>query len=49
MRNFKPLWDAMSAHERKEFLIDVADIDYPGFIKLNNYGIQHFILKENVE
>lgn len=49
MRNFKPLYDSMSAEERKEFLIDVAEIDYPAFVRLNNYGIQHFILKENVE
>jgi hypothetical protein len=49
MRNFKPLWDSMTAEERKEFLIDVADIHYPSFVRLNNYGIHHFILKENVE
>jgi len=35
----------MSAVERRDFLIDVADIDYPQYIKLNNYGIQKYILK----
>jgi hypothetical protein len=27
----------------------VAEIDFPKYIKLNNYGIQQYILKENVE
>jgi hypothetical protein len=48
-RNFKKLWDFLTAQERKEYLIDIAEIDIRKFIQINNYGIQKYILKENVE
>ena len=39
----------MNTKEREEFLVDCADIDMKYFIVLNNYGIQKYILKENIE
>ena len=39
----------MTSEEKKTFLLDVADIDMKYFIILNNYGIQKFILNENIE
>ena len=39
----------MTPQERKEYLIDIAEIDAKRFIYINNYGIQKYILKENVE
>jgi len=38
----------LTPQERKEYLIDVAEIDAKNFITINNYGIQKYILKENV-
>jgi len=38
----------MSAEERKTYLVDAADIDIDYFLVLNNYGLQKYILKENV-
>ena len=39
----------MTSEEKKTFLLDVADIDMKYFIILNNYGIQKYILNENIE
>jgi hypothetical protein len=44
-RNFKKLWDFLTAEERKEYLIDIAEIDIRKFVQINNYGIQKYILK----
>jgi len=30
-------------------LIDIAEIDIRRYVQINNYGIQKYILKENVE
>jgi len=38
----------MSIEERKTYLVDVADIDADYFLFVNNYGLQKYILKENV-
>lgn len=48
-RNFKKLWDFLTPEERKEYLIDVAEIDAKNYIRINNYGIQKYILKENID
>lgn len=48
-RNFKRLWDFLSPEERGEFLIDIAEIDAITHIRINNYGIQKYIIKENVD
>ena len=39
----------MSPDERKIFMVDPADIDIDYFLVVNNYGLQKYILKENVE
>ena len=39
----------MNASERKEYLVDAADIDVDYFLVINSYGLQKYILKENVE
>lgn len=48
-RNFRDLWDFLSPKERSEYLIDIAEIDAREFIRINNYGIQKYILKENID
>ena len=48
-RKVRDLSAALTSEEKKEFLIDCADIDMKYFIILNNYGIQKFIMKENIE
>jgi hypothetical protein len=44
----KYLSDYLTADEKKTYLIDAADIDTAYFLKLNNYGLQKYILKENI-
>lgn len=39
----------LSEDERPQYLLDCADIDMTYFVVLNNYGIQKYILKENIE
>lgn len=39
----------MTPKEREEYLIDIADIDARNYIRINNYGIQKYIMKENIE
>lgn len=39
----------LNPEDRKTFCIDVADIDMKEYVRLNNYGIQKYILKENAE
>ena len=39
----------LSESERPQYLLDCADIDMRYFLILNNYGIQKYILKENIE
>jgi hypothetical protein len=48
-RNFKKLWDFLTPPEREEYLIDIAEIDARNYIRINNYGIQKYIMKENIE
>jgi len=48
-RNSKHFNNLLTPEDRKEFLIDVGDIDAKRFIQLNCYGIQKFILKEDAE
>lgn len=48
-RGVKDLTNWMTEEDRKNFLVDVSDIEMEYFIILNNYGIQKYILKENVE
>ena len=43
------MWDFLSPEERKEYLIDIAEIDARNYIRINNYGIQKYIVKENIE
>lgn len=38
----------MTPDERKVFMVDAADIDNDYFLVINNYGLQKYILKENV-
>jgi hypothetical protein len=46
-RSFKKLYNWMSTEERKEYMVDISEIDQNKYIQLNNYGIQKYILKEN--
>lgn len=48
-KRVKELIDFMSPEERKSFIVDAADIDIDYFLVVNNYGLQKYILKENVE
>jgi fatty acyl-CoA reductase len=48
-KRVKELIDFMSPEERKCFIVDAADIDIDYFLVVNNYGLQKYILKENVE
>ena len=48
-RKVRELAAGLTTEEKQEFLIDCADIDMKYFLILNNYGIQKFILKENIE
>ena len=35
----------MTASERKQFVVDAADIDIDYFLVVNSYGLQKYILK----
>ncbi len=35
----------MTKEERKDFIVDAADIDVDYFLVVNNYGLQKYILK----
>ena len=48
-KKVKFLNDYMAPEERKIFMVDAADIDVDYFLVINNYGLQKYILKENVE
>jgi fatty acyl-CoA reductase len=48
-KKVKFLNDYMTPDERKTFIVDAADIDNDYFLVVNNYGLQKYILKENVE
>ena len=39
----------MTESERLQFTLDCGEIDMHYFIVLNNYGIQKYILNENIE
>lgn len=48
-RRVRDLTNWLTEADRESFLVDVADIDMRYFIVLNNYGLQKYILKENIE
>jgi hypothetical protein len=48
-KKVKFLNDYMTPDERKVFMVDAADIEVDYFLVINNYGLQKYILKENVE
>lgn len=48
-KNFEHLWEFLTPEERKEYLIDISEVDQRKYLQFNNYGIQKYILKENAE
>lgn len=44
-RNMIEFNNFLTTDERREFLVDVADIDMRYFLVLNSYGLQKYILK----
>ena len=48
-RKTRDMQSWLSESERPQYLLDCADIDMRYFLILNNYGIQKYILKENIE
>ena len=48
-RNLRKLLSQLNPEEKKIFFIDIADIDFKKYIRINNYGLQKYILKENAE
>lgn len=48
-KNIKKLVNWLNPEERKIFPIDISEIDGRKFIRINNYGIQKYILKEHAE
>ena len=48
-RKTRDMQNWLSESERSEYILDCADIDMHYFLILNQYGIQKYILKENIE
>lgn len=43
----KKLTDFLTPEEKGQYILDAADIDMKYFLKVNNYGLQKYILKES--